>query len=236
MAGALAALRGLRTLSETGEGSYFDISQLETYGAAGGDAVLATSIDGLPGHAMGNASPLVAPQNVYPCRGEDEWVAISISDDDEWSSLQSLLGRAALSTEDRALLVDPALCSVNVRRDRQVALDAALANWTRTQPKNSLAAILQAAGIRAFPVMTSSDLVSDPHVAARHVLVDVPFGDSVAQLPGSPVRTSESLFVAGPDAPRLGQHTRQILTSDLRFDEFRIDELVRSGVVATDHS
>ena len=120
--------------------------------------------------------------------------------------------------------------------DRQVALDAAIANWTRTQAKKSLAAMLQAAGIRAFPVMTSSDLVSDPHVAARHVLVDVPFGDSVAQLPGAPVRTSDSLFVAGPDAPRLGQHTRQILMSDLRFDEFRIDELVRRGVVATDHS
>ena len=71
--------------------------------------------------------PLVAPQNVYPCRGEDEWVAISISDDDEWSSLQSLLERAALSTEDRVLLHDPAFCSVNVRMDRQVALDAAIA-------------------------------------------------------------------------------------------------------------
>ena len=236
MAGALAALRGLRTLSETGEGSYFDISQLETYCAAGGDAVLATSMDGVPAHAMGNASTLVAPQNVYPCRGEDEWVAISISDDDEWSSLQSVLGMAALSPEDRVLLGDPALCSAKVRLDRRVALDAAMANWTRPQAKKPLAAMLQAAGIRAFPVMTSSDLVSDPHVADRQVLVDVPFGDSVAQLPGAPVRTSDALFVAGPDAPRLGQHTRQILTSDLRFDEFRIDELVRSGVVATDHS
>ena len=37
--------------------------------------------------------------------------------------------------------------------------------------------MLQAAGIRAFPVMTSSDLVSDPQVLARHVLVDVPFGE-----------------------------------------------------------
>jgi crotonobetainyl-CoA:carnitine CoA-transferase CaiB-like acyl-CoA transferase len=234
-AGALAALRGLRTLSETGEGSYFDISQLETYCAAGGDAVLATSMDGVPAHAMGNASTLVAPQNVYPCRGEDEWVAISISDDDEWSSLQSVLGMAALSPEDRVLLGDPALCSAKVRLDRRVALDAAMANWTRPQAKKPLAAMLQAAGIRAFPVMTSSDLVSDPHVADRQVLVDVPFGDSVAQLPGAPVRTSDALFVAGPDAPRLGQHTRQILMSDLRLDEYHIDELVRRGVVATDH-
>ena len=98
-AGAFATLRGLRTLSETGEGSYFDISQLETYCAAGGKAVLATSLDGLPAHAVGNASPLVAAQNVYPCRGEDEWVAISISDDDEWSSLQSIL--TASSVVDR---------------------------------------------------------------------------------------------------------------------------------------
>jgi crotonobetainyl-CoA:carnitine CoA-transferase CaiB-like acyl-CoA transferase len=235
-AGAFAALRGLRTLSETGEGSYFDISQLETYCAAGGEAVLATSLDGVPAHAMGNASPLVAPQNVYPCRGEDEWVAISISDDGEWSSLQAILTAAALSTEDRDLLAESALCSVAGRRDRQVALDAAIANWTRTLAKKSLAAMLQAAGIRAFPVMTSSELVSDPQVAARHVLVDVPFGSSVAQLPGAPVRTSDSLFVAGSDAPRLGQHTRQILMSDLRFDELQIDELVRRGVVATDLS
>jgi crotonobetainyl-CoA:carnitine CoA-transferase CaiB-like acyl-CoA transferase len=233
-AGAFAALRGLRTLSETGEGSYFDISQLETYCAAGGEAVLATSLDGVPAPALGNASPLVAPQNVYPCRGEDEWVAISISDDDEWSSLQAILTAAVLSTEDRDLLADPALCSVAGRMDRQVALDAAIANWARTQAKKPLAAMLQAAGIRAFPVMTSSDLVSDPQVAARHVLVDVPFGSSVAQLPGAPVRTSDSLFVAGPDAPRLGQHTRQILMSDLQFDELQIDELVRRGVVATD--
>ena len=122
------------------------------------------------------------------------------------------------------------------RRDRQVALDAALANWTRTQAKKSLATMLPAAGVRAFPVMTSSDLVSDPQVVARHVLVDVPFGSSVAQLPGAPVRTSDPLFVAGPDAPRLGQHTREILMSDLQFDELRIDELVRRGVVATDIS
>jgi crotonobetainyl-CoA:carnitine CoA-transferase CaiB-like acyl-CoA transferase len=233
-AGAFAALRGLRTLSETGEGSYFDISQLETYCAAGGEAVLATSLDGLPANAMGNASPLVAPQNVYPCQGEDEWVAISISDDDEWSSLQAILTAAALPTEDRDLLGDPGLRSVATRRDRQVPLNAAIANWTRTQAKKPLATMLQAAGIRAFPVMTSSDLVSDPQVMTRHVLVDVPFGDSLAQLPGAPVRTSDSLFVAGPDAPKLGQHTRQILMSDLRFDELRIDELVRRGVVATD--
>jgi crotonobetainyl-CoA:carnitine CoA-transferase CaiB-like acyl-CoA transferase len=164
----------------------------------------------------------------------DEWVAISISDDIEWSSLQALLGAAELSAEDRNLLFDPVLCSVRVRRDRQAAIDAAIANWTRTRSKKPLAAMLQGAGIRAFPVMTSSDLVSDPHVAARGVLVDVPFGDSVVRLPGAPVRTSDPMFVASADAPRLGQHTRQILMSDLGFEEFRIDELVRSGVVATD--
>jgi crotonobetainyl-CoA:carnitine CoA-transferase CaiB-like acyl-CoA transferase len=234
VAGAFAALRGLRTLFECGEGSYFDISQLETYCVSGGEAVLATSMDGLPARATGNTSTEMAPQNVYPCQGVDEWVAISISDDIEWSSLQALLGAAELSAEDRNLLFDPVLCSVRVRRDRQAAIDAAIANWTRTRSKKPLAAMLQGAGIRAFPVMTSSDLVSDPHVAARGVLVDVPFGDSVVRLPGAPVRTSDPMFVASADAPRLGQHTRQILMSDLGFEEFRIDELVRSGVVATD--
>jgi crotonobetainyl-CoA:carnitine CoA-transferase CaiB-like acyl-CoA transferase len=48
-----------------------------------------------------------------------------------------------------------------------------------------------------------------------------------------PVRTAEPLFAPQGVAPRLGEHTRTILRSDLGFDEDRIDALVEKGTIAT---
>jgi CoA:oxalate CoA-transferase len=81
--------------------------------------------------------------------------------------------------------------------------------------------------------MTSDDLVRDPQVALGDVLIDVPFGGEIMRLPGVPVGTSESLFVPRGVAPKLGEHTRSILRSDLGFDDDRIDALLRDGAIAT---
>jgi crotonobetainyl-CoA:carnitine CoA-transferase CaiB-like acyl-CoA transferase len=234
IAGALAALRGLRGVAETGRGAYFDISQLESYCAAGGDAVLESSASGAPAQSFGNGSPTWAPQNVYACRGADQWVALSIRDDSEWSSLRGLLLRSdGLSSDDRALLEGASLDTFEGRRERQSGIDGAITRWTMGQDKGVVAKVLQADGIAAFPVMTSDDLVRDPHVRARGVLVYVQFGDEMARLPGVPVRTAELLFDPRGVAPKLGEHTRAILRSDLGYDEDHIDDLVRSGTVAS---
>jgi crotonobetainyl-CoA:carnitine CoA-transferase CaiB-like acyl-CoA transferase len=234
IAGALAALRGLRGLAETGRGAYFDISQLESYCAAGGDAVLETSASGIPAHSLGNGAAMWAPQNVYACRGTDQWVALSVCDDAQWSSMRGILLHASgLSSDDRAFLGEASLGTFEGRRERRSDIDAVITRWTAGLDKELVAEVLQAKGIAAFPVMTSDDLVHDPQVRARGVLVDVRFGDEVKRLPGVPVRTAEPLFDPRGVAPRLGEHTRAILRSDLGFDEEHIDALVRRGTVAT---
>ncbi len=69
LAGALAALAGLRRRAETGRGSYYDVSQLEAYGTLSGEEVLQVSATGLePAWA--------APGGVHRCRGDDQWVAV----------------------------------------------------------------------------------------------------------------------------------------------------------------
>ena len=234
IAGALAALRGLRVLAETGRGAYFDIAQLESYCAAGGDAMLETSASGTAAYSLGNGAAMWAPQNVYACRGVDQWVALSVCDDAQWSFLRGLLLHVSgLSGDDRDLLEEASLGSFEGRRERRFAIDAVITRWTAAQAKEVVAKVLQAKGIAAFPVMTSDDLVRDPQVRASGVLVDVQFGDEVKRLPGVPVRTSEPLFDPRGAAPRLGEHTRAILRSDLGFDEEQIDALVRRGTVAT---
>jgi crotonobetainyl-CoA:carnitine CoA-transferase CaiB-like acyl-CoA transferase len=69
LAGALAALAGLRRRAETGHGSYYDVSQLEAYAALSGEDVLRVSATGI--------EPEWAPRaGVHRCRGDDQWVAV----------------------------------------------------------------------------------------------------------------------------------------------------------------
>lgn len=233
LAGALAVLRGLRTRFETGRGGYFDLSQLETYVAAGGDAILASSISGEAAGRAGNSSMLRAPQHVYKCHGQDEWVAVAISSDDEWQRFKEVL-RGALGQPEMRSLDDALLDSLAGRLERQSVIDAIVSTWASTRGKREIADALQAQGVGACPVMTSADLASDPYVLASGGLLEARFGDTLARLPGVPVRVSEEQYVPGAAAPRLGEHSREILQTHLGLDEERIDALIASGVVAVD--
>jgi formyl-CoA transferase len=143
-----------------------------------------------------------------------------------------LLDVSGLSSDESAFLGEASLGTVEGRRERRSDIDAVVTRWTAGQDKEVVARVLQAKGIAAFPVMSSDDLVRDPQVRATGVLVDVQFGDEVKRLPGVPVRTAEPLFDPRGVAPRLGEHTRTILGSDLGFDEEHIESLVRRGTVA----
>ena len=41
---------------------------------------------------MGNRHPIHAPHGVYPCRGDDKWIAIGVETDAQWDSLCRLMG------------------------------------------------------------------------------------------------------------------------------------------------
>jgi crotonobetainyl-CoA:carnitine CoA-transferase CaiB-like acyl-CoA transferase len=224
LAGALAVLRGLRQRDETGSGAYFDLSQMETYCTAGGAAVLAASVAGHSQAPLANRSTWQVPQGVYPCRGDDQWVAITIADDREWLLLVSLLGDESLRSD---LFGSP-----RSRAARQDAIDRAITRFTATCDSREVAAMLQDNGLRAFPILSAAALAADPHLAQRGFFVDVPLDGVVGHLPGFPVVAARALADVRGTAPRLGEHTRLILAEDLGMAPATISELERAGIVA----
>src|SRR5690606_4138053 len=80
----------------------------------------------------------------YPCRGDDEWIAIACRDDADWRRLATRIGDAWTR--------DPRFATVAGRRGAESELDAKLAGWTRAQEKLALARVLQADGIPAAAV------------------------------------------------------------------------------------
>ena len=75
---AFAILAALSERDRTGQGMYLDISQLETYASIGGEIYLAASLTGEAPPRRGNRSLGYAPQGVYPCAGDDAWIAITV--------------------------------------------------------------------------------------------------------------------------------------------------------------
>lgn len=223
--GAIAILAALWERELTGEAVHIDVSQLETYLQLGGDLALVSSITGEAPRRHGNRSPDAAPQGVYPCAGEDRWIALTVDSDEAWTRLVALAeadGVSGLATDARATL--------DGRRGDHDAIDAALATWTVRFDAQQLMARLQAAPIPAGAAMSNEDLVHDPHLAERGFLATVEQVDvGPLAFPGFPVhfeRHEHQLFAT----PALGQHNGEILRW-LGYDDDAIAALERSGTV-----
>ncbi len=213
-----AILAALRRRERTGRGCTIEGAQLEI-----ALQLLAPEIEryqrtgDLPTR-MGNRDPALAPQGAYPCAGDDQWLAITVADDEQWSALVELLGRP-----DWAL--DPALAGADGRMAAHAAIDERLAIWTRDQAATELETRLAEVGIPAGKVQRSGDLFDDPQYRHRsfHRWLEHPET-------GSTPYSGHQYRIRGCDngpraaAPQLGQHTFEILADLLGLDTDEIAE------------
>jgi CoA:oxalate CoA-transferase len=114
-------------------------------------------------------------------------------------------------------------------RDRDIHeadLREQIASWTRGLSRAEALERLRGADIPAAPVWTLDDLLASGHLQARGMLqpgVNAALGD--LHLVPQPVQFSDSARVAPMRTPTLGEHTEQVLRSDLRLDDERIAAL-----------
>lgn len=224
---AFAVLAALRHRRHTGEGQFIDVAQTETMISLLGPAVLDYTVNGRVEQPQGNMAEYAAPHGVYPCRGDDRWIALSVVTDQQWRNLLDELGAAGLGKDER-------FASLAARHRNHAALDAALAARTRGQADDDLMTRLQRRGVPAAAVQNYQDLVdTDPQLRHRghFAVLDHPeMGPSVYNSP--PFTLSGADPVMRAPAPLLGQHTRQVCTEFLGLDDAEVDELVSAGVLS----
>jgi crotonobetainyl-CoA:carnitine CoA-transferase CaiB-like acyl-CoA transferase len=222
---AVAVLTALAERDRTDRGFFVDMSQLETYAAIGGDAYLTASASGEAPPRRGNRSPERAPQGVYPCAGDDEWLAISVESDAEWKALCGVVGSR----------LDPGTYpSLAARLENHDDIDRAIAAWSAGQEKHEAMRALQAGGVRAAAVMTNRDIVEDEHIAARGFMVEWDQADvGRRRFPGFPIHFTDPAEVPMRGAPPLGADNRYVLVDVLGYPEARVAALAAAGVIAT---
>lgn len=226
VAGILAALEHRR---RTGEGQRVEMSQAEAAAYLIGETYLEAPCTGRPAEQRGNGVPWACPYGVYPSAGErhgqdqtdDRWVAIAVTSDAGWARLIDATGIATTGAES----------TLDGRLAARAAIEARLAAWTRARPALAAAETLQAAGVSAMPVMDGNDLRADPHLAARGSIVTVEHPViGPERHAANPLRPGRFPLVVPPAAPRLGEHTSEILRTWLGLDDDAIAALGTGGV------
>ncbi|GAA2848858.1 CaiB/BaiF CoA-transferase family protein [Pseudonocardia halophobica] len=225
--GAFAVLLGLSARDRTGQAQHFDISQTEAVSAFLGPELIKAQLTGAVPDRRGNRHPRLAPHNVYRSAGADEWVAVAVRTDEEWTSLVEVLGRPAWAT-------DPTLATAAGRKEHEDLIDEHLGAWIGTRTKEDVAAALWAAGVPAGEVLDGGELESDPQFVARgtfQALHRAPIGDLA--VPVAPIRLSDTDTSHTRPAPHLGEHNGEVLQGLLGLSDDDLAVLVADSVVGT---
>jgi crotonobetainyl-CoA:carnitine CoA-transferase CaiB-like acyl-CoA transferase len=224
MHSVIAAVLALIERDQSGGGRLVEAAMVEAALSAAAEQVVEFGATGDLLQRDGNRGPLAAPQGVYPCAGEDRWVAVAVATDQQWQSLCSVLGHPAWT--DGASLSDGA-----GRRHLHDHIDQRLADWTADRDADTIAELLAGAGVPAAAVAPPRDIGSNPQLRSRS-LFEVEHhrltGDH--QIPMVPFRYSRVGQWLRSPAPTLGEHNDAIL-AELGLSPDTIDHLRQSGIV-----
>jgi crotonobetainyl-CoA:carnitine CoA-transferase CaiB-like acyl-CoA transferase len=219
--GAVAVLAALEHRRRTGEGQFIDLAQSEAAAYLMGEFYLERALAGQPTRQRGNAVDYACPHGVYPCSGDDRWCAIAVVGDGAWERF-----RRALEWPEV-----PRFASLEQRLAARGELDERVAAWTREREPDEVAGFLQAYDVSAMPVQGPDEHRTDPHLAARGAFVTVAHSEAgAARHVANPLRMSRLRCAPAAPAPRLGQHTAEVLRGVLGLAVDEVHALVAQGV------
>ena len=217
----IGVLAALRHRDATGVGQKVDIAML--------DALVAIT-DIVPNFwSMGLRNGDLGPLIMHGFRAADGWFIIQVGRENHFAKLVEAIGHPEWATDERFAERQGWIDHLDT------VLRPAIEAWASTRTKVQACDDLAALGVAAGPCFSDDEVVHDEHVAARHMLVEVPRTDGVEQpvlVPGNPVKLSA--VAEGPETrvPWLGEHTDEVLAAELGADAARLAHLRDAGAIA----
>ncbi len=223
---AFATVAALRYRAGTGRGQFVEFDQSENILNHLGDVFVDCQL-GVAARRWGNRDPWRAPQGIYPCGGEEQWLAISVGDDEAWRALAAVIGRPELGR-------DPRFADVGERRRHHDDIDAILAAWTAGRSSLDAFHALQRAGVAAGPLLDDALFGADPHL--RHRAWQQPLHSldvGTHPHPGPPFRGVPLAWRRG--SPVLGQDNEYVYKEVLGVSDEEFEEYGRDRMLAEDY-
>jgi crotonobetainyl-CoA:carnitine CoA-transferase CaiB-like acyl-CoA transferase len=199
---ALYAVQGILlahiSRMKTGKGQVVDIALLDSaVSVLGLPAGIVAATGTSPGR-LGNAHPSLAPYEPYPAA--DGHVIVAVGNPRLWTRFCAAVGASHLEH-------DPRFATNDDRLENKAALDAEIHRLFSTQTVDSLIERLSAAKVPCGRVRSIEEVLRDPQLAARRMLLDIALEGQIVKVPGNPIKLSEVPELPSAPPPALGQHT-----------------------------
>jgi crotonobetainyl-CoA:carnitine CoA-transferase CaiB-like acyl-CoA transferase len=202
---ALYAVQGILlahiSRAATGKGQFIDIALLDSAVSVLGLPSGIVAATGTSPGRLGNAHPSLAPYEPYPAA--DGYVIVAVANPRLWSRFCSAVGAEALEH-------DPRFATNSDRLQNRIVLNEAIDLLFRDQTVDSLVERLTAAGVPCGRVRAIDEVLRDPQLAARQMLLDIELGGASIKVPGNPIKLSDVAPIPPSAPPRLGEHTDEI--------------------------
>jgi formyl-CoA transferase len=204
----LAALYGVQGIllahiarTRTGKGQFLDIALLDSaVSVLGLPAGIVAATGRSPGR-LGNAHPSLAPYEPLPAL--DGEVVVAVANPRLWSRFCAALGAGGLEH-------DPRFATNSDRLANRSALNDAIRELFHDQTVDSIISRLSAAGVPCGRVRSIEQVLDDPHLAARQMLIDIATSERPVKVPGNPIKLSGITALASGAPPALGEHTGEV--------------------------
>jgi crotonobetainyl-CoA:carnitine CoA-transferase CaiB-like acyl-CoA transferase len=220
--GVIGILAALRHRDTTGVGQYVDVAMFDSMVAFADVVVNWWSMGQRP--EPGQGVPMIL--DGFPAA--DGWFIVQVGREHEFERLANLVGRPEWLRDER-------LATRAGWREHIEVIREGVGEWAADKSNVEACHALSAAGVAAGPVFSAPQVIDDPHLAARNMIVEMDRDDGVADpvvIPGNPVKMSR--VAEGPESrpPWLGEHTDSVLAAELGLDGPELERLRSAGVIA----
>jgi crotonobetainyl-CoA:carnitine CoA-transferase CaiB-like acyl-CoA transferase len=218
-------LVALEHRDRTGEGQLVEVPMIESALNVAAEPLLEWGAHGVVMARRGNRAWDDALQDVYPCAGDEAWVAVTVDTEEHATALASVLSTAGETTD---------LPGPDWRRPGS-QLDDALRRYLATTSPDDAVRVLVAAGVPAGAVRRPTVVAGNPHVTGRGFFE--PHDHPTLGRIGYPVLPTRFATWSGPvwprPAPTLGEHNEDVLGKELGLDAEQLAALERDGIIGT---
>lgn len=220
--GVIGLLAALRHRDATGEGQYVDVAMFDSMVSFADVVTNWWSMGERPEPGQGLKMILDGFE------ASNGWFIVQVGREHEFERFVTLIGQPDFTTDPRFSTREGWRQHIGVIRD-------AVRQWAASMTNTEACHALAAAGVAAGPVFSAAQVIDDPHLRARDMIVEIERTDGVPDpvvTPGNPVKMSAHPETEPTRPPWQGEHTRQVLADELGLSADELHRLAGEGVIA----
>ena len=220
---AVGVLAALEHRHKTGQGQLVDVAMMDCMIATLENAIASYDCNGKAPEPIGNVHRSISPFATFTT--SDGFVNVCAGNDELWRKFCETVGMSDYVTDERFV-------NNKARVENFAELSKIICEYTSKRTTAEWMQALEEVKVPCGPIMNIEQVVNDPQVKARNMIMDVEHHTAGEfMVPGVPIRFSETPASIKSFAPDLGEHNFEVYKEELNLCREEVEELLKAGVI-----